>query len=261
MRVCQAKRVAPPIVPESATTATSSSTSLSSQQHQSHHQQQHRHSGSSFDSGGSAESSSGGYCSGTGSLSSCHAPSSSAWSQTGSDQRSSIGLDDAFLPPPPSSPAAHVNNNSGNKHHHMYSRGTYTTTPPARFFSFSYSTSFFFHNLLLGGISVTVPKSHASLRILLLLVPFAYATHVLPPPTRMTIHREEQQQKKKTSKNLWTFLVFSFEKRNANRPQHSYTIRFLEFVLLFHIQMYCVSLPVSFYVLCVCLYKFLSCRP
>ena len=125
MRVCQAKRVAPPIVPESATTATSSSTSLSSQQHQSHHQQQHRHSGSSFDSGGSAESSSGGYCSGTGSLSSCHAPSSSAWSQTGSDQRSSIGLDDAFLPPPPSSPAAHVNNNSGNKHHHMYSRGMY----------------------------------------------------------------------------------------------------------------------------------------
>ena len=126
LRVCQAKRVAPPIVPESATTATSSSTSLSSQQHQSHHQQQHRHSGSSFDSGGSAESSSGGYCSGTGSLSSCHAPSSSAWSQTGSDQRSSIGLDDAFLPPPPSSPAAHVNNNSGNKHHHMYSRGTYS---------------------------------------------------------------------------------------------------------------------------------------
>ena len=126
MRVCQAKRVAPPIVPESATAATSSS-SLSVQQHPNHHhqqQQQHRHSGSSFDSGGSAESSSGGYCSGTGSLSSCHAPSSSAWSQAGSDQRSSIGLDDAFLPPPPSSPAAHANNNSGNNKHHMYSRGT-----------------------------------------------------------------------------------------------------------------------------------------
>lgn len=104
--MCQAKRVAPPIVPESSTSGTG---------------QQHRHSGSSFDSGGSssAESSSGGYCSGTGSLSSCHAPSSSAWSQAGSDQRSSIGLDDTFLPPPPSSPAAH---NVGNKHH-MYSRG------------------------------------------------------------------------------------------------------------------------------------------
>lgn len=108
LRVCQAKRVAPPIVPESASSGAGG--------------QQHRHSGSSFDSGGSssAESSSGGYCSGSGSLSSCHAPSSSAWSQTGSDQRSSIGLDDAFLPPPPSSPAAH---SVANKHHHMYSRG------------------------------------------------------------------------------------------------------------------------------------------
>ena len=110
LRVCQAKRVAPPIVPESASSGAGGQ------------QQQHRHSGSSFDSGGSssAESSSGGYCSGSGSLSSCHAPSSSAWSQTGSDQRSSIGLDDAFLPPPPSSPAAH---SVANKHHHMYSRG------------------------------------------------------------------------------------------------------------------------------------------
>ena len=108
LRVCQAKRVAPPIVPESVSSGAGSG-------------QQHRHSGSSFDSGGSssAESSSGGYCSGSGSLSSCHAPSSSAWSQTGSDQRSSIGLDDAFLPPPPSSPAVH---NVTNKHH-MYSRG------------------------------------------------------------------------------------------------------------------------------------------
>uniref|UniRef100_A0A0N8C2S3 Caskin-1 n=1 Tax=Daphnia magna TaxID=35525 RepID=A0A0N8C2S3_9CRUS len=113
LRVCQAKRVAPPIVPESATAS-----SAAGQQ-----QQQHRHSGSSFDSGGSAESSSGGYCSGTGSLSSCHAPSSSAWSQAGSDQRSSIGLDDAFLPPPPSSPVGHANNNVANKHHHMYNRG------------------------------------------------------------------------------------------------------------------------------------------
>lgn len=125
LRVCQAKRVAPPIVPNSDSASLSSS------------QQLHRHSGSSFDSGGSAESSSGGYCSATGSLSSCHvASSSSAWSSSGvggsaADQRSSIGLDDTFLPPPPppASPPA-----TGLQHkHHMYSRGTYGRTLASNF--------------------------------------------------------------------------------------------------------------------------------
>lgn len=105
--MCQAKRVAPPIVPESSASAAG---------------QQHRHSGSSFDSGGSSstETSSGGYCSGSGSQSSFHTPYSSTWSQAGSDQRSSIGLEDtAFLPPPPSSPSSQTVGNI----YHMYSLG------------------------------------------------------------------------------------------------------------------------------------------
>lgn len=151
LRVCQAKRVAPPIVPESATAS-----SAAGQQQQ----QQHRHSGSSFDSGGSAESSSGGYCSGTGSLSSCHAPSSSAWSQAGSDQRSSIGLDDAFLPPPPSSPVGHANNNVANKHNHMYNRGKHVW---CFFLSFFLCVFLLLAQPVFCYMLVTLPKLNASL--------------------------------------------------------------------------------------------------
>ena len=114
-RVCHAKRVAPPIVPESS---------------------HHRHSGSSFDSGGSsATESSGGYCSGSGaslkSSSTCgggggssgtHTPST-LWSScsgapSGGDQRHSIGLDDQF--PPPASPDSIAGK-------HMYTKGMQLT--------------------------------------------------------------------------------------------------------------------------------------
>lgn len=203
LRVCQAKRVAPPIVPESATS--------SGQQ-----QQQHRHSGSSFDSGGSAESSSGGYCSGTGSLSSCHAPSSSAWSQSGSDQRSSIGLDDAFLPPPPSSPAAHSNNNAANKHHHMYSRGNI-----CRDFLFKFS--------------LHLPALHSS--HLAKIKRFIRNVFLFLTRQRHTCAPTHGWRCVKWKRNFWG-IGFFLEKRDANRPQHSNAIGLFGIFVAayFHIQ-------------------------
>lgn len=144
LRVCQAKRVAPPIVPDSATGVVA-----------------HRHSGSSFDSTGgslsSAESTasgfSGGYCSGSGGSSSATA----SWSSGAGDQRSSIGLDESLttfgsLPPPPASPAviaaqAPLSGCSSPAHpatpakhlQHMYRgmqiRHSHQTCPPPFFFS------------------------------------------------------------------------------------------------------------------------------
>lgn len=256
LRVCQAKRVAPPIVPESATAS-----SAAGQQQQ----QQHRHSGSSFDSGGSAESSSGGYCSGTGSLSSCHAPSSSAWSQAGSDQRSSIGLDDAFLPPPPSSPVGHANNNVANKHNHMYNRGKHVW---CFFLSFFLCVFLLLAQPVFCYMLVTLPKLNASLATCFLVT--SANTYLCFPRANGWWCNEMLEEKKGNFSVgrggggvcIFGHLVFSFREKRR-QP----TATFLQypigiFVPLFHIQMCCVFLsPCVCVFVCVGYTNVVSCRP
>lgn len=180
LRVCQAKRVAPPIVPDSAASTAASASSASTASVTSGGTPAHRHSSSSFDSTGgslsSAESTasglSGGYCSGSGG-------SVTAWSQSGvGDQRSSIGLDDGVastfghhlhLPPPPGSPAAISSSAASSssqpttpvKHlHHLMYRGMQIRGPFNESLSF-FSLSF---ECCVAGLHPRVPTMNRSVK-------------------------------------------------------------------------------------------------